>query len=164
MGYVEDCFLVRTVWIDAASERRRMVHPRKSYPIDPGLIPLFDRAGRANLGHALETAVLLELERRRLNVTYVRTREGYEVDFFVRHPTGDEELIQVCADATTTAVSDRELRALVDAGRLYPKAIRRLLTATLDGLPAALPGDVVGQTAYEWMLSIPAQPSVGPVR
>ena len=70
-----------------------------------------------------------------------------------RHPTGDVELIQVCADAREAAVSERELRALLEAGRLYPKAIRRLLTATLDGLPAALPEGVVGQTAYEWMLS-----------
>ena len=29
-----------------------------------GLIPVFDPIGRANLGHARETAVLLELERR----------------------------------------------------------------------------------------------------
>jgi predicted AAA+ superfamily ATPase len=35
-----------------------------SYPIDPGLISLYERTGRANLGHALETVILLELERR----------------------------------------------------------------------------------------------------
>ncbi len=33
------------------------------YPVDPGLIPVFHRSGRANEGHALETAVALELER-----------------------------------------------------------------------------------------------------
>lgn len=41
-----------------------MVNPRKAYPIDMGLIPVFDSTGRANEGHALETAVLLELQRR----------------------------------------------------------------------------------------------------
>ena len=64
LSYLEDCFLIRTVWVESESERRRMVNPRKSYPIDAGLIPVFDRSGRANLGHALETAVYLELERR----------------------------------------------------------------------------------------------------
>ncbi len=64
LGYLEDCFLVRIVWMESASERQRMVNPRKAYPVDPGLIPVFDRTGRANLGHAPETAVLLELERR----------------------------------------------------------------------------------------------------
>ncbi len=65
-----------------------MVNPRKAYPVDPGLIPVFDRSGRANVGHALETAVLIELERRRSEVTYVRTPEGYEVDFLARDATG----------------------------------------------------------------------------
>ncbi|MBI3000266.1 MAG: ATP-binding protein, partial [Deltaproteobacteria bacterium] len=45
LGYLEDCFLVRTVWVEAVSERRRMVNPRKAYPVDPGLIPVFDRSG-----------------------------------------------------------------------------------------------------------------------
>ena len=70
--------------MESASERQRMVNPRKAYPVDPGLIPVFDRTGRANTGHALETAVLVELERRGFEVTYLRTPEGYEVDFVAR--------------------------------------------------------------------------------
>jgi hypothetical protein len=58
-----------------------MVNPRKAFPMDPGLILVFERTGRANLGHALETVVLVELERRRMEATYVRTPGGYEVDF-----------------------------------------------------------------------------------
>ena len=71
LAHLEDCFLVRLVWMESGSERQRMVNPRKAYAVDPGLIPLFDRTGRANVGHALETAVLVELERRRFDVTYV---------------------------------------------------------------------------------------------
>ena len=93
LGYLEDCFLIRMVWMEFASERQRMVNPRKAYPVDPGLIPVFDRAGRGNSGHALETAVLIELERRRCTVTYVRTTGGYEVDFLARDPEGRHELI-----------------------------------------------------------------------
>jgi uncharacterized protein len=151
LGHLEDCFLVRTVWIEAASERQRMVNPRKAYPVDPGLIPLFDRTGRANLGHALETVVLLELERRGMAVTYVRTSEGHEVDFLARSPTGEAELIQVCADATDAATARRELRALSAAAELHPAARQRLLTLTRDGLPQ-IPQPVVGQAAYEWLL------------
>lgn len=153
LGYLEDCFLVRTVWIDAASERKRMVNPRKAYPVDPGLIPVFDRTGRANVGHALETAVLVELERRGFHVTYVRTPEGHEVDFLARQPGGPEELIQVAADATDTVTAKRELRALAEAGTVYPKATRRLLTLTRDSLPADVPSGIVAQPAYEWLLA-----------
>ena len=156
LGHLEDCFLVRTVWVDADSERRRMVNPRKAYPIDPGLIPVYDRTGRANLGHALENAVLLELDRRRYDVTYVRTPTGYEVDFLARRPGGETVLIQVCAEATGDGVHERELRALDEAGRLYPDATKRLLTATRDGLPATVPVGITAQPAYEWLLTEPS--------
>jgi predicted AAA+ superfamily ATPase len=121
--------------------------------VDPGLIQVFDRTGRANLGHALETAVLVELERRGMRVTYVRTPQGHEVDFLARRPTGEDELIQVCADATDAATAERELRALGEAGRLYPKATKRLLTLTRDALPPGAPPEIVAQPAYEWMLA-----------
>jgi hypothetical protein len=152
LSHVEDCFLVRTVWMEAASERRRMVNPRKAYPVDPGLIPVFDRTGRRNLGHALESAVLVELERRRAEVTYVRTPSGLEVDFLARHRDGGFELIQVCADMTDEATSAREIRALEEAGRVHPQAVRRLLLLARDALRSSLPVGIIAQPAYEWLL------------
>lgn len=159
VAHLEDCFLVRTVWMEAASERQRMVNPRKAYPVDPGLIPVFDRSGRSNIGHVLETAVMLELERRGAEITYVRTAEGFEVDFLARLPGGGAELIQVAADATAPETAERELRALEAVGRQYPKAARRLLTLTRDGLPDAVPAGILAQPAYEWLLAKPATPS-----
>ncbi|GIW19706.1 MAG: ATPase [Chloroflexota bacterium] len=153
LAYLEDCFLVRTVWMETDSERQRMVNPRKVYPVDQGLIPLFDRTGRANVGHALETAVLIELERRRCEVTYLRTPEGWEVDFLARAPDGSEDLIQVCADANDPETAGRELRALEEAGRRWPRARRWLLTLTHDRLPPDPPADVACVPAYQWMLT-----------
>ena len=138
--------------MESASERQRMVNPRKAYPVDPGLIPVFDRTGRANVGHALETAVLLELERRGCEVTYVRTPEGYEVDFLARDATGETELIQVCADLSDPATATRECRALAAAGKLFPRARQRLLTLTQDGLPTEPPAGVEMHSACEWLL------------
>lgn len=152
LAHLDDCFLVRTVWVESESERRRMSNPRKAYPVDPGLIPVFDRTGRTNLGHALETLVLIELERRRMSVTYVRTPAGHEVDFLARTATGDETLIQVCADPTSAETLERELRALDEAGAMFPNAERLLLTLTRDTVPSELPAGVVAQPAYEWLL------------
>ena len=156
LGHLDDCFLVRVVSMESNSERQRMVNPRKAYPVDPGLIPVFDRSGRANLGHALETAVLLELERRHLDVTYVRTLQGYEVDFLARGADRRPELLQVCADLSDAAVAERELRALAAAGEQFPDADKRLLTLDRDGFPQALPDGVVVETACEWMLNVGA--------
>ena len=152
LGHLEDCFLVRIVWMESTSERQRMVNPRKAYPVDPGLIRVFDRTGRANVGHALETAVLVELERRRFDVTYVRTPEGYEVDFLSRDATGEMELIQVCADLSDPATAERECRALTAAGKRFPRARKRLLTLTQDAFPAESPAGTEVLTAWEWLL------------
>ncbi len=153
LTHLDDCFLVRTVWMESDSERQRMVNPRKVYPVDPGLIPVFDRTGRANIGHALETAVLIELERRRCEVTYVRTGDGFEVDFLARDPRGDLHLLQVCADATDPATAERELRALQRSGGGSRRRVRRwLLTLTRDRMPPKAPDDVAVRPAYEWML------------
>ena len=159
LAHLEDCFLVRLVWMESGSERQRMVNPRKAYPVDPGLIPLFDRTGRANVGHALETTVLVELERRRFDVTYVRTPEGYEVDFLARRAGGSMELVQVCADLSDPETANRELRALAAAGARFPHARQRLLTLTRDSIPDELPAGVEAQPAYEWLLTPPDLPS-----
>ncbi|MGH8008446.1 MAG: ATP-binding protein, partial [Candidatus Binatia bacterium] len=95
LGYLTDAFLLSAVPLATESERRRNSNPRKLYPADAALIGAFDRSGRANIGHALETVVFNELERRKAEVGYVKTREGFEVDFHARFPEGSEALIQV---------------------------------------------------------------------
>ena len=152
ISHLEDCFLIRVVWMESSSERQRMVNPRKVYPVDQGLIPVFDRTGRSNIGHALETAVLIEALRRRCEVTYVKTAEGYEVDLLLREPTGVTHLVQVCADASVDTTAERELRALQEARAQHRGAIPWLLTASRTGYSETVPKGVRQSTAYEWML------------
>lgn len=151
LGYLEDAFLIRTVAISSASARRRMVNPRKVYPIDPALIPVFDRTGRANLGHALETCVLLELDRRGSEFAYVRTEEGYEVDFLARYPDNHQELIQVCADLSDPTTRQREIRALQKAAKEHPKAALHLISLEPE-IPADVPSRVTVHSAAAWLL------------
>jgi predicted AAA+ superfamily ATPase len=129
-----------------------MVNPRKAYPVDPGLIPLFERTGRSNLGHALETAVMVELERRGRQVAYVRTREGFEVDFLATTPLQHPELIQVCLELSDPATRDREVRALEAASKEIPDAMPVLLT--LDSTPPQppLPEPLRWKPAAAWLL------------
>jgi hypothetical protein len=153
LGHLTDSFLLTAVSLATESERKRNSNPRKIYPADPGLIRAFDASGRANLGHALETAVLNELERRGADVGYVKTDEGLEVDFLARHRAGGEELIQVCADPSGAVTGARELAALTAAGKEHRRAVRRLLVVDRDSVP---PQDMPGvqiQPAYEWLLT-----------
>lgn len=154
-GYLLDAFLIDAVPLATESERRRNTNPRKIYPVDTGMIGAFDTSGRANVGHALECVVHDELARRRAEIGYVRTGQGFEVDFYVRVPDGASELIQVCADIADAATLARELRALDDAELEYPRAARRLLVLDRGQLPAVVTTGVVVQPAYEWLLTPP---------
>lgn len=151
LGHLEDAFLIRTVSMHSGSERQRMVNPRKAYPVDPGLIPVFERTRRANTGHALETAVLLELERRGARIGYLRTATGYEIDFHADFPDGTLQLIQVCTDLGSKETLEREVRALMDAQAAHPHALPLLLSMDAQP-PATLPPGIHWQSAAAWLL------------
>lgn len=151
LAYLEDAFLIRTVSLASSSERQRMVNPRKVYPIDQGLIPVYDQSGQANMGRILETCVLLELQRRGAEISYVRTKGGFEVDFLVRYPGNHEELVQVCSDPTATDTGQREIRALLEAAGEHPKATPRLIS--LDLSPQfAVPKGITITSLASWLL------------
>lgn len=152
LAHLEDAFLIRTVMMESASERQRMVNPRKAYPVDPGLIGPFEQSGRTHQGRALETTALIELERRGWRTSYVRTAEGYEVDF-IAHRAGDAPmLMQVCLETQGDETWNRELRALEAAGAVWPGA--KAVLVTLDASPPArpLPKGITWVPAAQWLL------------
>lgn len=153
LSHLEDAFLLQTIPVASDSEKRRQVNPRKVYPADTALIPVFDRSGKANTGHALETAVFIELQRRRAEVAYVKTPAGYETDFLARHQDGTEELIQVCAAVDDPNTLTREVRALQDAAAQYPRA-RQLILTLESRLPfPSVPPPITILPAWQWMLT-----------
>jgi predicted AAA+ superfamily ATPase len=153
LGHLVDAYLLQAVPLHTASERQRNSNPRKIYPADPGLIHAFDASGRANTGHALETAVFNELQRRGADVAYVKTAEGFEVDFLAAHRDGRRELLQVCADPSTADARERELRALADAAKTQPKLPALLLVLTQEQMIALAGRGLRVMPAYEWMLA-----------
>ncbi len=152
LAYLEDAFLVRTLAMDSASERQRMTNPRKAYPVDPALSAPFERTGHEAGGAALETVVLLELERRGYEAAYVHTRAGFEVDFIARRAGDPPLLLQVSLETEGDATWDRELRALVEAAPRYPDA--RAVILTLDAAPPSrpLPPAITWVPAARWLL------------
>jgi hypothetical protein len=152
LAYLQDAFLVRTIAMDSASERQRMVNPRKAYPVDTALIALFERSGRTQQGRALETAVLLELERRGFDVSYVRTQDGFEVDFLAQRAGEAPRLVQVCLESERDETWARELRALEVGAAGRPDATAWLVT--LDATPPTrpLPDRITWEPAARWLL------------
>lgn len=152
LGYLQDAFLVRLIGMHSASERQRLRNPRKAYPIDSGIIPAYERGGRENRGGSLETAILLELERRGYEMGWVRVGAGFEVDFYAEHPVADPLLIQVSLETAAESTWEREVRSIEAAALEYEEA--RPLLITLDPTPPSrpLPGRVDWVSASQWLL------------
>lgn len=150
LAHLEDAFLLSSLDLATDSERRRQVNQRKVYPVDTGLMALFDRSGKANVGHALETAVLHELQRRGAQVNYVRTPAGFEVDFYARGVDGDEALVHVCADPDSSDTLAREVRALQDAATIWPNATLQLIA--FNRPKGILPPEIQLHMASDWLL------------
>ncbi len=152
-GYLIDSFLISTISLATESERKRNTNPRKIYPADPGLIRAFDSSGRENTGRVLETTVFNEIERRKGDVGYVKTKDGFEVDFKVRYPGGPTELIQVCAEMDSEATAEREFRALQYADEESPEKTRTIiLVMNREQADTYTGSEVEVKPAYEWLL------------
>jgi predicted AAA+ superfamily ATPase len=155
LSHFEDAFLIRTTSLLTNSERQRMVNPRKAYPIDSGLIPVYERTGRANIGHALETAVFIELQRRGFEVHYFRTLQGNEVDFHAIDASGTILLIQVCANVLDPATFQRETRSLLEAKMVHSEAQLLLLVLETISPNSFVPAPILCKPAIEWFLTSP---------
>lgn len=153
LDHLIDAFVIAAVPVATESERRRNTNPRKLYPADPGLIDAFDTSGRPNTGHALETAVFNELSRRGAAVSYVKTSEGFEVDFLAHYPDGRQELVQVCSDAADTATWQRETRALDAARDDHPRAERTIVVLDTSTARSLSHPKTRVLPAHQWLLA-----------
>lgn len=152
LGHLEDAFLLCAIQVATDSEKRRQVNPRKIYPVDHALGPIFDRSRKSNTGHALEVAVHNELLRRGGELAYIKTKAGYEVDFLSRNADGSHWLVQVCTNTDDPATLERELRALADAAAEHP-VDRQLLVTMESRMPfPEVSAAVEIMPAWRWML------------
>ncbi len=152
LAHLEDSFLLATVAIASPSARVRQVNPRKCYPIDPALSAALSFRASGDFGHLLETAVYLELRRRRRSLAYVVTRSGYEVDFLAEDFRGARELIQVCADLEDLLTRQRELRALEEGMTETSCERATLVTLREEGSVTVAGNPVRIVPAWRWLL------------
>ncbi len=95
--------------------------------------------------------MLIELERCGFEVSYIRTAEGREVDFFAQRAGEHPLLLQVCLESEGDETWDRELRALQAAAPIHPRS--RPFLVTLDATPPTrpLPGGFTSAGAVRWL-------------
>ena len=86
-------------------------------------------------------------------MNYVRTPGGFEVDFYARHLSGAETLIQVCADLDHPDTFAREVRALQDAAQTWPQATLQLISLSRPKT-GVLPPSIQVHLASDWLLQV----------
>lgn len=144
IDHLTDAFVFSKVPIHSRSEKARTINPVKLYAIDTGLLGAMTFRHAADSGPLLETMVFMHLRRKGLEVAYVTTSDGYEVDFLARDPlSGEVSLIQVCWDISDERTCERELRGLksamtdlsVDGGTLVTWDDEKQLDDTIHVVP-----------------------------
>ncbi len=148
LGFLEDVGLIRTTWLHDPSERRRMVHPRMVFPVDPALVAL----GPATEQAALATAVAMECVRRGFALSWVRTRDDQLVDIRAERVGEPARLVQPVADALDTDAVARASGALAAARAAAHLASATLVTLGVMPPAAPMPEGVRWMPAVQWFL------------
>lgn len=152
LAHLEDAFLIFTLPVASRSERRQKVNPRKLYLADHGLAQAFSPATGLDRGRLIKNLVACELMRDSRDLAYVKTKDGYKVDFLATADDGTECLVQVASDISESATFDRELRALTGAATEFPRAKKLLLTETDPPRNAMVPEGIRVMPVWRWLL------------
>ncbi len=152
LAHLEDAFLVRTIAMHSASERQRMVNPRKAYPVDPGLIALFERSASTHKRPSARDSALARARAPRLRGV-VRANPGWLRGRLLRPPSECEVAARAGLPRNRRGRTwDRELRALVSARTAHPDAEAWLVTLDAQPPQRPLPDGMRWAPAAQWLL------------
>ncbi len=143
LSFLEEAFLFFSIPRFSFKVREQVSSHKKSYCIDNGFITAKGFRSSSDRGKLYENLVAIALKYLEfeggLRVFYWKNPQGEEVDFVVQRGPEVSELIQVCADAHDGTTRQREMRALVKAGRELH--CYRLILLTMEE---------TGEEEFEW--------------
>lgn len=120
LRFLEEAFMVFSVPIFSNSEKVRNRNYHKVYAIDWALANAIASGEGVDATRQFESMVYLELRRRGWDVSYFRTRQGWEIDFVAvrKAPARPRRMIlQVAYTIKNAETRERELRGLPETAR-----------------------------------------------
>ena len=121
LGYLEEAFIFFSLNRFSNKVKKQITSNKKIYCIDNGFIQAKAFKLSPDIGKLYENAVALELKKKELNneinIFYWKNQQQEEVDFVVKEGIKIKQLIQVCFDITNLKTKNREIRALIKAGK-----------------------------------------------
>ena len=121
LGYLEEAFIFFSLSRFSYKVKEQITSNKKIYCIDNGFIQAKAFKLSPDLGRLYENAVALKLKKKELNneinVYYWKNQQQEEVDFVVKEGIKIKQLIQVCFNVKDLDTRNREIRALIKAGK-----------------------------------------------
>ncbi|HBH46827.1 MAG TPA: ATPase [Candidatus Jacksonbacteria bacterium] len=119
--YLEEAYLIFSLLRYSPKSVQRIKSPRKVYAVDNGFISAKAIQHSPDKGKLMENLVFVELVKKgnqpNRDLFYYKTRNDREIDFVIKKGHEVVELIQVCYDLTGPNVEQKEVKALVEAGK-----------------------------------------------
>lgn len=132
LGYLTESYLIYFLKRHSTKAGMRLRSPKKTYVVDNGFITAKSVQHSPNTGKPMENLVFTELVKRgnqpNRELFYYKTRNDREIDFVLKKGYKIAELIQVAYESTSQDVEEREIKALVEAGKELNVAKLSVLT------------------------------------
>ena len=159
MRHLEEAFLFFSLHRFSYKARDRLGSNKKIYCIDNGFVSAKGIRFSPDIGKLCENLVAVALKRRELSgdlqVFFWRGDDQEEVGFAVKEGLAVTHLIQVCWDVSAPKTRDREVRALLKAGRELDCRDLLILTESEERVERAewhgLKGEVRFLPLYKWL-------------
>src|SRR3989338_7756369 len=121
LGYLTEAYLIFPLIRHSTKAGMRLRSSKKTYVVDNGFVTAKAVQHSPNTGKLMENLVFTELVKKGnqpgRELFYYKTRNDREIDFVLKKGYQVMELIQVCYDITDADVEQREVKALVEAGK-----------------------------------------------
>jgi hypothetical protein len=121
LGYLTEAYLIFPLIRHSTKAGIRLRSSKKTYVVDNGFVTAKAVQHSPNTGKLMENLVFTELVKKGnqpgRELFYYKTRNDREIDFVLKKGYQVIELIQVCYDMTDPDVEQREVKALVEAGK-----------------------------------------------
>lgn len=156
IDYLEEAYLIFSLLRYSPKSLERIKSPRKVYVVDNGFVGAKAIQHSPDKGRLMENLVFIELVKRGVKpnreLFYYKTRNNREVDFVVKKGIEVAELIQVCYDLTNPEAEQREIKALIEAGKELK--VKKLTILTWDESRQIEKDGIIIKVAplWEWLL------------
>ena len=159
LGYLTEAYLIFPLIRHSTKAGMRLRSAKKTYVVDNGFVTAKAVQHSPNTGKLMENLVFTELVKKGNQpgheLFYYKTRNDREIDFVLKKGYQVMELVQVCYDITDPDVLEREVKALLEAGKELNVSMLTVLTwnekrsMEKDGLTIQF------KPLWEWLLEKP---------